>query len=175
MKNLLLPVGIALFLIASFGCRRINSMSEFVITDEVNFFLDSNNTQKDSVWTLQSTSIVPEYEDKLDFHQVDGSKVELVTVKSFEILVRDKKDLGFMDSLAVWLRSDGLDDVLIATTSFITASEGIVLNGNEVPNLEPYFKADSMSFVIQGFSKRVITDSIPMRLFLTTIVDHKGI
>jgi hypothetical protein len=150
-------------------------MSEFVITDEVNFFLDSNNTQKDTQWTIESTAIVPEYFDKLDFHQVDEGKVELVTVKSFEFLIRNQMDIGFIDTMHVWLRSEGLDDVLIAVSDDIPAAEGVVLNGNEVPNLEPYFKSDSIRFVIHGVSNRVVTDSIPMRIFLTTIVDHKGI
>jgi hypothetical protein len=173
MKNRLF---ILLFLVIAFyGCDEINKLTQFEIDYDEDVVIPSA-TGIDIPFNISTPDISTNSESEFSVNDTRKDLIQSIYLQSMTLTVTQPGDgdFGFLKSIALYIRADGLDEVKVAWQDEVPENVGqtLELETSDV-DLQEYVKKESFSMKATTVTDELITSDHHINILSVFLVDAK--
>jgi hypothetical protein len=173
MKNQLL---IAAILIAGFfGCKALSKLTQFEIEYNEEVVIPSTLVVN-LPFNVTTPDISTDSESKFSVNDTRKNLIEFISLKSMTLDLTQPEDgnFGFLKSISIYIKADGLDEIKIAWLDDIPSDPGTTLELNTSDeDLQEYIKMDKFSLRVNTITNEIITSDHHIGINSVFFVDAK--
>jgi len=173
MKNRLL---IAAVLIAGFfGCKELDKLTQFDIEYNEEVVIPST-LGIDLPFNVSTPDISSDSESKFSVNDTRKDLIEFISLKSMtlELTQPADGDFGFLKSISIYIKADGLDEIEVAWLNDIPTEPGKILElETSDEDLKEYIKMDSFTLRVNTVTDEIITSDHHIDINSVFFVDAK--
>ena len=181
MRKLMVAIVIVLLLIE---CKTLDKLTQFNMGYETsvtipgieNSFIPEGTEIPDVSVSGEFPDIATNLSDFLEENNTSPDLIEKVTLTDavFTITLPEDKDFSSIRSLDIYLKADGLDDVLVAWADSIPDDVGneLILETSDA-DLQDYLLKDTMAFKVETVIHKMVTSDYEIELNSNFLVDAK--
>ncbi len=173
MKNQLLIFAILTGIL--FSCDEINKLTQFEIDYDEEVVIPSA-TGIDLPFNVATPDIATNSESKFSVNDTRKDLIQSIYLKSMTLNLTQPADgdFGFLKSIALYMKADGLDEIKIAWLDEIPADPGKVLElETSNADLQEYIKKDNFSLSASTVTDELITSDHHINIHSVFFVDAK--
>ena len=172
MKNLFLLI----LTVATFSsCKKANELSKFDINYSTKFTVPFT-AGLGAPFNIYSPTVSSDSESKFQINSTEASKVESISLKTLKLTLLSPtgSNLGFVESVELYIKADGIDEEKIAWKTGVSSTVGTKLSLDvSGSNLKPYITSKEFQLRARTIIDEVITSDHEINVDATFEVDAK--
>lgn len=171
IKYFMLLVAVVMSAVA---CKQLDKLTMFNLNYDYDFTIPATTLSGLPV-NLASPEIETNSDEQFRLNNTQKDLIERVTLTQLELTAKDRSDyFSFAKSVEVYLRADGLPEILIAWEFEVPEDIGHKLSlETSNADLAPYLKKDKIGLRIKATTDEPIYNEIPAKVETTFHVDAK--
>ena len=175
MEKLVLKLIAVLSFFCFVSCSEIDKLTQFNLTYNSSFTIPSSSLV-DLPISLTTPDVETNSESKFESNNTKKDLIEEITLSKCALKIESpvEGDFGFLKSVFIYIKADGLNEVLIASKDDVPAEIGNILEletTNE--NLKEYIKKDSYSLKVKTTTDETIKSDHEIDIESVFYVDAK--
>lgn len=173
MKNQLLVIAVLFTLV--FGCNEINKLTQFEIKYDEEVVIPSA-TGIDLPFNIVTPDIATNSESKFSVNDTRKDLIQSIYLQSMSLNLTEPADgdFGFLKSIALYIKADGLDEIKVAWLDELPTEPGEMLElETSNADLQEYIKKDSFSLKATTVTDELITSDHHIDMHSVFLVDAK--
>jgi hypothetical protein len=174
MKKLIAFCSLALILSASISCKKVNEATEFDFNYSSDVSVPSSSISVTAPAEFVTPEIATESASRFSSEKTTQDLIEEIKVSKFEI-VNTTGNLDFLKSFSVYIRGNGLSDVLVASKSSIPPGSTSVQADLTGANIKEHIFKDKIQFRISVTANSLIQSEQKLKVNETVHVSGKKI
>lgn len=164
----------AILMVSLLACKQLDKLTMFNLNYSYDFVIPQTPAS-DIPIDLVSPELETNTEEEFAFHNTNKDLVEEIKLTRLDIQLKDlTQNFAFVHSVKVYLKADGLPDILVAWETEVPDDVGALLR-LQVTNqdLAPYLKKEKMALRLQTLTDEPIKEDLPVKVSSTFHVDAK--
>jgi hypothetical protein len=165
----------AILIIGSFGCKELDKLTQFDIEYNEEVVIPST-IGMDLPFNVATPDISTDSESKFSVNDTRKGLIEFISLKSMTLDLTQPADgdFGFLKSISIYIKADGLDEIKIAWLDEVPADPGATLDlDTSDEDLQEYIKMDSFSLRVNTVTDEIITSDHHIDIKSVFFVDAK--
>lgn len=157
------------------GCKKIDALTQFDIDYDLQVFFPSNSLIN-SPFNISTPPQETNFGGEFESNDANKDKIEEVKLKKMylQTVSPEGKRFTFLDEVEIFVKADGLSEMLLASKYDISDNIGDYLELNPTENdLSEYIKKDKLSFRVRVVQDEQTFQDVEADCKMTFFVDAK--
>ncbi|WP_400193074.1 hypothetical protein [Hymenobacter sp. B81] len=162
MKNVLLAL-LAVALVATAACKKIDKLLTFYIEDSQNIRIARNSVI--GVLPPIPVAVTTRSNEKFSNEGTQADLVKDVSLDKLTLTITDPNNanFNFLESIAIYISTDANDRVPLASLSNVPRNQAVIELQPSGTKLDKYLKADSYTLTTEAKIRETVTQDISVR------------
>lgn len=179
IKKTFLMLGILAFITASCSFfDKLDELTQFDLPYDTSFNIEASADVPIPVGQtieIPTPPITTNYEEKFEINKTAKNLIEEITLKQMTLQITTPEDgnFDFIQSIELYIKADGLDEVKIASATDIEKGASVIDLTVSDTDLTPYLTGDEISFRAKAVTGAQVSQDIDIDLNSVFHVDAK--